>query len=1002
MSELWRRLEGVDAYRITEIPHRTSFTSATDDSRESSGGTDTNDHGKGQRVAALAAAYHAGVATGDGVIGFGWIRPQPNGPVNVVAAGKALAGSAINSGEIMLALPGGARGRPLADLTELLASLPAWREIAGISDGLLNEEPRHPRLATSLDDVLLGSWVAPFGWLVIAEPVPLPDLRALADDTAARLHLTESTADRFPGRALDARRLKHRLVELRRAFSTGLWKTRLLAGGTDEVAAARVAGLFCASVDLGDLPYAIAPASHVPAGTSDAARAGAAPELTTPFCAATEFVAAVAAPPQAEIPGIRLVQRPEFDTTPEASTAGIPLGEIRDRNMMPAGTFSIGYDSLNRHVFVTGATGAGKSQTIRGLLERSAVPWLVIEPAKAEYRYLANRLERERDVIRIRPGEPDAIPAGINPLEPAPGFPLQTHADLTRALFVAAFRSEEPFPQVLSAALTRAYTQAGWDLALGEPVSDGARYPALADLQRAAEHVVAEIGYSQRVTDDVLGFMKVRLASLRHGTTGRFLAGGHPIDFEKLLTSNVVLEIEDVGDDRDKAFLMGTVLIRLAEHLRVRGQQDGLRHLTIVEEAHRLLRKSRDDGAAAHAVEMFASLLSELRAYGEGLIIADQIPARLVPDVIKNTAVKIAHRLPASDDRDAVGATMNLSAAQSRYLVTLAPGEAAVFTDGMDHPLLVKMQDHTERERARPPVTASAAAIVGRRGPACGADCVARPCTLRDMSNARRVLETSPAVRLWTELTVLAHLAGWPMPVPRLAILEDLRALPPRLRDCLISHAADEAISSRTGIPDAAGLAAHVSTALRCRVTRDMWLCPPDEPRWRREAVDKVASFGIAKPSVVERAVGALRTDATYGQRLADALEDFADCRWPLDYLSLRRFTEVDPAILDGGGVLEAGSSYLRPADLRRHEDAIAGLDRPDACRFRVDGGGTAHRVGRRVAIGALDRQRGGTDRRDGTPLQVESLVGTTGLTDGHLAVQHPAQAEAAPEAEPA
>ena len=78
------------------------------------------------------------------------------------------------------------------------------------------------------------------------------------------------------------------------------------------------------------------------------------------------------------------------------------------------------------------------------------------------------------EVIRIRPGEPDAIAAGLNPLEPAvddsaPGFTLQTHADLVRALFIASFRSEEPFPQVLSAALGRVYADAGWDLALGEP-----------------------------------------------------------------------------------------------------------------------------------------------------------------------------------------------------------------------------------------------------------------------------------------------------------------------------------------------------------------------------------------------------------------------------------------------------------------------------------------------------------------------------------------------------
>src|SRR5207302_10461863 len=129
-----------------------------------------------------------------------------------------------------------------------------------------------------------------------------------------------------------------------------------------------------------------------------------------------------------------------------------------------------------------------------------------------------------------------------------------------------------------------------------------------------------------------------------------------------------VLEIEDVGDDRDKAFLMGTVLIRLAEHLRMAHRAaasapqpggsaaGGLRHITVIEEAHRLLRRPEPGGAtgagaAEHAVEMFAGLLSEIRAYGEGLVIAEQIPGRLILDVIKNTAVKITHRLPAADDR---------------------------------------------------------------------------------------------------------------------------------------------------------------------------------------------------------------------------------------------------------------------------------------------------------------------------------------------------------------
>ncbi len=137
-----------------------------------------------------------------------------------------------------------------------------------------------------------------------------------------------------------------------------------------------------------------------------------------------------------------------------------------------------------------------------------------------------------------------------------------------------------------------------------------------------------EIGYGREITDNVRGFIKVRIASLRLGTTGRFFEGGHPLDIAALLDRNVVPEIEDVGDDADKAFLIGTVLIRLASYLRMRQREEGpaparLRHLTVIEEARRLLRNPAGrTGPAAHAVEMFAGLLAEVRAYGEGLVIA--------------------------------------------------------------------------------------------------------------------------------------------------------------------------------------------------------------------------------------------------------------------------------------------------------------------------------------------------------------------------------------------
>ena len=876
MTLAWNVLNELNAYRITEIPRR-SDADATRPALDQ-----PNDVGRTQRLAALMAAYHAGAeakGNGSAALAIGWIRHSAGGPVQVLVAGTGLVGSEAGQ-EVFLTLPGGARAQPLlrGTVTRLMAQLPSWRTIGGISDGLLpdNERRSGDRPPPSMEECLLAVWPGPFGWLLLAEPLSADEIQQIADELARREQLSTGNSDRFPERAMMARRLSLRHAEMRKGVSAGLWRVRLLAGGTSAEAASRVAGLVCASADLDGLPYAVTPASSAARSLQEVLEepsptaAGGDAVPGHPFYASTELIAALSRPPEREMPGIRLALQPDFDVTqePAAGREVIDVGQILDRSRRSAGPLVLPLDSLNRHVFVSGATGSGKSQTVRTLLEAAAgagIPWLVVEPAKAEYRLMAARLAGVdggasgtaavvSEVVRIRPGEPDAIAAGLNPLEPAPDengrrFPLQTHADLVKALFTASFRSDEPFPQVLSAALTRVYEDAGWDLALGETVAADANpsYPNLADLQRAAIRIVQEIGYSQRITDDVLGFIKVRLSSLRLGTTGRFLQGGHQLDFGKLLRTNAVLEIEDVGDDGDKAFLMGTVLIRLVEHLRMvnRAKPAGpatLRHLTVIEEAHRLLRRpdapgsGASGGAAAHAVEMFAGLLAEIRAYGEGLIIAEQIPDRLIQDVIKNTAVKITHRLPAADDRDAVGATMNMTQAQNRFLVTLKPGEAAVFADGMDFPLLAQMPDGTGREAAAQAATATPAGVVRSRSITCGADCFGRPCTLRDMRVAQRALEQYPAIRLWAELSVLAHLVGWPMPVPRTALLSLLQMMPSRLRDCAISHGVDAALGTRVpviaGRVSPVGLASHVSTAIRSRVSRGSWLCQREEPGW--------------------------------------------------------------------------------------------------------------------------------------------------------------------------
>ncbi|WP_422615131.1 ATP-binding protein [Frankia torreyi] len=497
-----------------------------------------------------------------------------------------------------------------------------------------------------------------------------------------------------------------------------------------------------------------------------------------------------------------------------------------------AGPVLVSASTLNRHAFVCGATGSGKSQTVRWLLENLStgrdrqVPWLVIEPAKAEYARMAGRLSAGAAPLLIRPGELDVPPAGLNPMEPEPDFPLQSHIDLLRALFLAAFEAEEPFPQVLSLAMTRVYADAGFNLVTGHagPSSSKTdrrpRYPTLRELQAAASRVVDEIGYGPETEADVRGFIDIRIGSLREGTSGRFFEGGHPLDIGRLRDRDVILELEDLTNDQDKAFLMGTVILRIVEHLRVkygRGGPGELQHVMVIEEAHRLL-KNAPDGPAAAAVELFATLLAEIRAYGEGVAVVEQIPAKVIPDVVKNSALKVMHRLPGADDRAFVGAAMNLQPEQSEQVVALPPGEAAVTVDGMDFPVLVRVPFGEEREK-RDGASGADPPLVASRSRLCPAECLRLPCTLRQIDAANGLAKT-PVVTTWTEAAVVAHLVGRNAvgPSPRVRqTLGKFAGQAPLV--CALVSAVDRAVDARRALlrtwvdPDA--FADHILAVLR-------------------------------------------------------------------------------------------------------------------------------------------------------------------------------------------
>lgn len=388
--------------------------------------------------------------------------------------------------------------------------------------------------------------------------------------------------------------------------------------------------------------------------------------------------------------GTEVAPAVEFELPPPLE-GEICLGEVVLQSGKSGHKVRLPLDDLTKHLHLSGQTGSGKTTSSFNLsmqLYDLGIPFLVIEPVKTEYRSLAGYV---KSLQVFTPGE-DAAPFRLNIFEPPPGVSTKTHLDSIEAAWNSSFTMWAPLCYVIKKVLVETYTTCGWDLRSdkrGRPIT-------LADFRQASDSVTRKLGYEPNVIMNIESAMRVRIDNFELGKEADIFNTTASTSLETMLRRPTVVELKGISHPEEKAFIAALLLSNLAEYLEAKGQSKSLRHVTIIEEAHRLLpnvptTKGDPEGADSRKVmvEHFANMLAEVRAYGEGLVVVEQIPTKILPDAIKNTATKIVHRVPAEDDRKVLAGSMGMTEEQSEALGALKPGEAVVHLSR--HPLPIKM-----------------------------------------------------------------------------------------------------------------------------------------------------------------------------------------------------------------------------------------------------------------------------------------------------------------------
>ena len=392
---------------------------------------------------------------------------------------------------------------------------------------------------------------------------------------------------------------------------------------------------------------------------------------------------------------------PPSEKTPKTLIAGnVYHMRKEDKNIR----VKLDMDSLCAHTFITGSTGTGKSNFIYNLLDQvyeEDKHFLVIEPAKGEYKnvlggfddvcvYGTNPMYTE--LLHINPF---SFPKHINVLE---------HIDRLVEIFNACWPMYAAMPAVLKDAIERVYKDKGW--IFSNPAYYSEEFPTFADLIKVLPDIMNESLYSADTKSDYSGALITRVKSLTNGINSEIFCSTKEISNEALFDKNVIVDISRVGSVETKSLIMGILIMKLQEYrMQPDKMNENLQHITVLEEAHNLLRRTsyaqaqESSNLQGKSVEMLTNAIAEMRTYGEGFIIADQAPDMLDEAVIRNTNTKIIFRLPDEHDCELVGKSIALNDVQIKELAKLPAFVAVIHQNDWIEAVLCKSEKYDKESK---------------------------------------------------------------------------------------------------------------------------------------------------------------------------------------------------------------------------------------------------------------------------------------------------------------